>query len=116
VRWTAEELALLGRVSDEAVARRTDRTPNAVWQKRIPLGGAIADKHRNAGMPTREQFAADLESLSEVCRWTDGYWEFGPGAQRKWNEIHNTLKDIQLLANYLLVQFKMRVWSRHPAK
>ena len=31
---------------------------------------------------------------------------------RKWNEIQNTHKDIQLLANYLLVQYKSRVWSR----
>jgi hypothetical protein len=31
---------------------------------------------------------------------------------RKWNEIQNTHKDIQLLANYLLVQYKSRVWNR----
>ncbi len=73
---------------------------------------AIADRHRHAGVPTREQFRADLEPLREVCRWTDGYWEFGPGVQRKWNEIQNTPRDIQLLANYLLVQYKALVWSR----
>jgi hypothetical protein len=48
---------------------------------------AIADRHRAAGVPTRAQFRADLEPLREVCRWTDGYWEFGPGVQRKWNEV-----------------------------
>ena len=31
---------------------------------------------------------------------------------RKWNEIQNTHKDIQLLANYLLVQYKARVWNK----
>jgi hypothetical protein len=73
---------------------------------------AIADRHRQVGAPSEEQFRADLEPLREVCRWTDGYWEFGPGVQRKWNEVQNTHKDIQLLANYLLVQYKALVWNR----
>ena len=37
---------------------------------------------------------------------------FCPGCQRKWNEIQNTSKDIQLLANYLLVQHKSLVWNK----
>jgi hypothetical protein len=37
-RWTAKELALLGRASDEEVARRTGRTTNAVRQRRELLG------------------------------------------------------------------------------
>ncbi len=73
---------------------------------------AIVDRHRESGIPTQEQFKEDLEPLVEMCRWTDGYWEFGPGAQRKWNEIQNIPRDIQLLANYLLVQYKSRVWNR----
>jgi hypothetical protein len=68
------------------------------------LMDAISDRHRQAPIPRAELFASDLEPIREVCRWTDGYWEFGPGVQRKWNEIQNTPKDIQLLANYLLVQ------------
>ena len=39
---------------------------------------AISDRHRQAGLPTQEQFRPDLEPLKDVCRWTDGYWEFGP--------------------------------------
>jgi hypothetical protein len=35
---TPEELTLLGRLSDEEVARRIGRTPNAVRQKRELLG------------------------------------------------------------------------------
>ena len=73
---------------------------------------AIADRYRQIGLPTLEQFRQDLEPLREACRWTDGYWDFGPGVQRKWNEIQNTHRDIQLLANYLLVQYKARVWNR----
>lgn len=76
---------------------------------------AIADRHRQAGVPTRAGYKADLEPLRDVCRWTDGHWEFGPGTVRKWNEIQNTHKDIQLLANYLLVQYKALVWSKPAA-
>jgi len=76
------------------------------------LMDAIADRHRDVGMPSESEFREDLEPLKEVCRWTDGYWDFGPGVKRKWNEVQNTPKDIQLLANYLMVQYKALVWSR----
>jgi hypothetical protein len=76
------------------------------------LMDAIAERHRSKGIPSEAMFAKDLKPLKAICRWTDGFWEFGPGQQRKWNEIQNTTKDIQLLANYLLVQYKTLVWSR----
>jgi DGQHR domain-containing protein len=72
---------------------------------------AIADRYRQEKALKEKHFEADLHGLKDICRWTDGYWEFGPGAQRKWNEIQNTPKDIQLLANYLLLQYKARVWT-----
>lgn len=75
------------------------------------LMDAIAERYRHLGIPTREQFVADLAAMRSLCRWTDGYWDLGPGQQRKWNEIQNTSKDIQLLANYLLYQYKARVWN-----
>lgn len=76
------------------------------------LMDAIADRFRSKGIPTVEQFAVDLEPLKPLCSWTDGYWNFGAGNQRKWNEVQNTTKDIQLVANYLLVQDKRLVWSK----
>jgi hypothetical protein len=36
--WTPEDIALLGQVADDEVARRTDRTQGAVRQKREELG------------------------------------------------------------------------------
>jgi DGQHR domain-containing protein len=71
----------------------------------------VGDRHRGKRLPTVEVFARDLEPLRGVCRWTDGVWDFGPGQQRKWNELQNTSKDIQLLANHLLVHYKTRVGS-----
>ena len=76
------------------------------------LMDAIADRHRSAGIPDSDCFQGDLASISGVCRWTDGYWDFGPGAQRKWNEIQNTSKDVQFLSNYLLTQYRLLVWSK----
>lgn len=73
---------------------------------------AIGERHRAKRLVDEETFTKDLLALVDVCRWTDGYWDFGPGQQRKWNEIQNTPKDIQLLSNYLLVQYKALVWSR----
>lgn len=76
------------------------------------LMDAIAERLRKARIVSESQFVEDLQPLQDICRWTDGYWNFGPGRQRKWNEIQNTTKDIQLLANYLLVQYKSLVWNR----
>ena len=76
------------------------------------LMDAIGERLRDAGIPEEEQFRQDLLPLVDVCRWTDGYWDFGPGVQRKWNEVQNTPKDIQMLANYLMVHYKALVWSR----
>lgn len=70
---------------------------------------AITDR-RSTGdeVPTRETYRRDLERLAPVCAWTEGYWDFGPRDQRPWNELQNTPKDIQLLADYLLAEY----WSR----
>jgi hypothetical protein len=72
---------------------------------------AIADRYRAKGIPSGEQFEADLKALKALCCWTNGHWDFGSGQVRKWNEVQNTTRDIQLVANYLLVQYKRLVWS-----
>lgn len=73
---------------------------------------AICDRLRGNAVPSRRQFLKDLEPLVGVCRWTDGYWDFGGGIQRKWNELQNTSKDIDLLSNHLIAAYKSLVWSR----
>lgn len=73
---------------------------------------AIGERHRAKRLVDEDTFSKDLLALVDVCRWTEGYWDFGPGQQRKWNEIQNTPKDIQLLSNYLLVQYKALVWNK----
>ena len=73
---------------------------------------AIADRYRSQDLPTEDMFREDLEGLRDICRWTDGYWDFGLDQKRKWNEIQNTSKDIYLLSNHLLIQYKLRVWNK----
>jgi hypothetical protein len=78
---------------------------------------AIADRHKKVERLTVKQFREDIEPLKEICRWTEGYWDFGPDTQLKWNEIQNTPRHVQMLANYLLVQqYKARVWNRTGGK
>jgi hypothetical protein len=76
------------------------------------LMDAIADRYWRVTMPGTTEFAKDLDALRDVCRWTHGHWDFGPHAQLKWNELQNTPKDVQRLTNYLLFEYKARVWSR----
>ena len=76
---------------------------------------AIADWTGWSEVPTKDEFKQDIEPLKDVCRWTSGYWDFGPGQQWKWNELQNTSKDVQILTNYLLVQYRQRVWSNRKS-
>jgi hypothetical protein len=80
------------------------------------LMDAICDRHRHQRCPPSEVFSRDLQHLADACRWTDGFWNFGPNAQRKWNELQNTSKDIELLTNHLLGTYKALVWSRAEAR
>jgi DGQHR domain-containing protein len=75
------------------------------------LMDAISDRYRTQGVPSSEQFEANIAPLKDYCCWTTGHWEFGPGVNRKWNEIQNTSKDIQMLASHLLVHYKTKVWQ-----
>jgi DGQHR domain-containing protein len=69
---------------------------------------AICDRFLPHRYPTLEEFADDLREIAPVCRWTSGYWEFRL-VQRRWNDLQNTPRDIQLLADFLLTEYRERV-------
>jgi DGQHR domain-containing protein len=73
---------------------------------------AIVDRYRKSGVPTAEQFRANLEPLRAICRWTRGEWKFGGRTRRQWNDIQNTPKDIELLVDHLLAAYSTKVWRR----
>ncbi len=75
------------------------------------LMDTIFDRYIRVRTPGEEDFASDLSALKDVCRWTNGFWDFGPHSQRKWNELQNTSRDIQMLTKYLLAEYKDRVWN-----
>ena len=74
---------------------------------------AIADRFLPEAWPSKEDFEAHLAELAVVCRWTAGTWDFG-SSKRRWNELQNTPKDVQLLADYLLTEYRIRVLMRGP--
>jgi len=43
---------------------------------------------------------AALAPLAPYCAWTDGRWPFPDGADRPWNELQNTDRDIRLLTGH----------------
>jgi DNA sulfur modification protein DndB len=59
---------------------------------------------------TVDQFKADLLPLSQYCKWTNGYWDFGEDQKVKWNHLQNVPRDIQILTNYLLRKYRTEVW------
>lgn len=75
------------------------------------LMDTIFDRYIRLRIPGESDFSEDLAALATVCRWTSGYWDFGPHSQYKWNELQNTTRDIQKLSNYLLSEYKARVWN-----
>ena len=73
------------------------------------LMDTIADRHRRKGNLSQRVFVKDLEPLKDICRWTEGHWEFGPDDVLKWNELQNVPRHIQMLSNHLLYQFRILV-------
>jgi DGQHR domain-containing protein len=72
------------------------------------LMDAIADRHAGQA-PEQVDFSADLKVMVDACHWTSGTWELAPGVSRKWNELQNIPKDIELLSTYLSREYKKRV-------
>jgi DGQHR domain-containing protein len=78
------------------------------------LMDAITDEYIARGsMPDETDYVAELEPVREVCAWTSGFWHLGSGSLRRWNELQNTPKDIQLLTGHLLREYK-RLAARRP--
>ncbi len=73
------------------------------------LMDAIAESYRREGMPTREVLGNEIEPLRDRCAWTSGHWEFRSGERRRWDEIQNTSKDVTLLSDHLLSEYRSSV-------
>ena len=77
------------------------------------LMDAIADRLVRAELPSIDLFCTELETVASLCRWSAGFWDLGPGVQRKWNELQNTPRDIQVLTNHLLAIYRSSKRVQH---
>ena len=75
------------------------------------LMDAITDRYWRTRRPTLDDFANDLSPIAGLCHWTDGQWQIGEQITRSWNDLQNTSRDIRMITNYLLHQYKSRVWD-----
>jgi DGQHR domain-containing protein len=69
---------------------------------------AIAEGIMPSRLPEPEDFAAGLRPLAPICHWTSGTWKLG-ALERRWNDLQNTPRDIQLLTDFLLTEYRQRV-------
>ncbi len=74
------------------------------------LMDTICAGYRSQGFPDRAGFECEIGAVASVCHWTSGYWQLRNGERRKWNEVQNTSRDIQLLSDHLREEYKARVW------
>jgi hypothetical protein len=76
------------------------------------LMDAIVDRYMHLRVPTVEDFEYDLYEIADLCHWTEGTWRFDVEHHRKWNDLQNTPRDIQLLTNYLLGEYRAQTFGR----
>lgn len=72
------------------------------------LMDAIAEPVLDREYPTTGQFVDGLNKVADVCHWTSGEWEFGDGVTRRWNDLQNTSRDVQMLTSFLLYTYRQR--------
>jgi DGQHR domain-containing protein len=62
---------------------------------------------RRQALPLDEAyFVEELRRIAPECRWTEGWWEFGSGQRRRWDEVQNVSKDVMMLANHLTRKYR----------
>lgn len=73
------------------------------------LMDAAAVRWTKPGPPTKAFFEGEIQRIANLCHWTEGTWSFGGEVTRRWNDLQNTTKDIQLLVRYLSDQYAAAV-------
>lgn len=74
---------------------------------------AVAEQFLPERFPTIDEYVNSLVALAPDCRWTSGTWAFT--TPRRWNEVQNTPRDIQLVSDFLLNQYDKRIAGRQLA-
>jgi len=66
------------------------------------IGYSLADAYR---IPPKEAIRSELERVGTSLAWTSGNWRFGKDFVLPWNEIQNTSRHIDMLANFLIRRY-----------
>ena len=74
------------------------------------LMDAIAERFEGCE-PSVAEFEADLKLVAPACAWTSGSWKLGP-YRRKWNDVQNTPRDVQMIADHLLSVYRRALRHR----
>lgn len=105
--WTA-----VGEVFSEAWEKKRPRDSRLIHGAGIVSMGFLMDEivrsRADEEIPTPDDFALELKTIKDDCAWTDGFWNFDADTVRKWNDIQNTSRDVQRLADYLLNRYRLR--------
>lgn len=68
----------------------------------------ITDRFSSGGVvPSAEVCERELGRLVDICAWTEGYWDFGLGQRRRWDDLQNTPKDTALLTDHLVRAYRI---------
>ena len=65
---------------------------------------AITERADDHSSLSKAAFRDELERISDMCKWTEGSWDFSDGP-KAWNDIQNLPRDIEALANFLLKSY-----------
>jgi DGQHR domain-containing protein len=68
------------------------------------LMDAIAEQFEQIE-PDCADFETHLQLIAPLCAWTGGSWKFGP-YRRRWNDLQNTPRDVQVVADHLLSAYR----------
>ena len=67
---------------------------------------AMADRLHGRHRLDVNSFVGELSKIADDCHWTSGDWQLGTGITRRWNDLQNTTRDIQILTNHLLALYR----------
>ena len=63
---------------------------------------------RKGRVPTIEAFEKEVKLLGRDLPWTEGVWRFSDELSLPWNEIQNTSRHIDIVANHLIRIYRQR--------
>jgi DGQHR domain-containing protein len=66
-------------------------------------------------IPPKDAFEKELDALGKDLCWTEGVWRFSKQMMMPWNELQNTHRHIDLVANYLIRKYRRGCRRREAA-